>query len=339
MPDKLKGQTLIGVCPCLFGPYLMMSKLSKLVPLCFFVLALGVSINAQVSSKAAAVSPIAAEHAASLAESGRCVEALPLLAKSAAHVTDRELQKRIGLDGVRCATTLQQQDPLFEFLRMLSRQFPHDPEVLYVLTHAFSDLSAGAARELARTAPTSIPALEMDADANEQERNWDAAEKDYRKILKENPRYPGIHFRLARLLLSKPNPAPDFRDEATKELQQELEIDPSNAGAEYVLGELARQANDLSAAEQHLSKATQLDPSFPDAYLGLGMSLIADKKYEEAVAPLEKAVRLQPDNPAAHYSLATAYARTGRREDAEREFDLQKKAAERAAGPGAQAPQ
>jgi Flp pilus assembly protein TadD len=69
------------------------------------------------------------------------------------------------------------------------------------------------------------------------------------------------------------------------------------------------------------------------------MSLIADKKYEEAVAPLEKAVRLQPDNPAAHYSLATAYARTGRREDAEREFDLQKKAAERAAGPGAQAPQ
>ncbi len=100
---------------------------------------------AQVSSKTAAVTPAAAEHAASLAESGRCAEALPLLAKSAAHITDKELQKRVGLDGVRCATTLQQQDALLDFLRMLSRQFPHDPEVLYVLTHAYSDLSARAA--------------------------------------------------------------------------------------------------------------------------------------------------------------------------------------------------
>lgn len=317
----------------------MMRKLSKLAPLIFLLLAVAVSSLAQVSGKAAPISPNAAEHAASLAESGRCTEALPLLTKSVVHVTDKELQKRIGLDGVRCATTLQQQEPLLEFLRVLSRQFPHDPEVLYVLTHAFSDLSAASARELARTAPNSIPALEMDADANEQQRNWDAAEKDYQKILKENPRYPGIHFRLARLLLSKPNPAPDFAEQATKELQQELDIDPSNAGAEYVLGELARQAKDLAAAEQHLSRATQLDPSFSDAYLALGMSLITDKKYEEAVAPLEKAVKLQPDNPAGHYSLATAYARTGRKEDAEREFDLQQKAAERAGGPGAQAPQ
>jgi tetratricopeptide (TPR) repeat protein len=137
---------------------------------------------------------------------------------------------------------------------MLSRQFPHDPEVLYVLTHAFSDLSGSRCAGAGSTAPTSIPALEMDADASEQQGKWDEAEKDYRKILEQNPRYPGIHFRLARLLLSKPNPAPDFREQAKKELQQELEIDPSNAGAEYVLGELARQAKDLPAAEQHFPR-------------------------------------------------------------------------------------
>ena len=54
---------------------------------------------------------------------------------------------------------------------------------------------------------------------------------DYRKILEQNPRYPSIHFRLARLLLSKPNPAPDFAEQAKKELQAELAIDPANAGA------------------------------------------------------------------------------------------------------------
>ena len=166
----------------------MSRTLFKLGPPICLVFAAGFSALAQVSSKTAAVTPAAAEHAASLAESGHCAEALPLLLKSA-HVADKELQKRIGLDGVRCATVLQQQDALFEFLRNLSRQFPHDPEVLYVLTHAFSDLSTHAARELATTAPNSVPALEMDADASEMQGKWDQAEKDYRKILEENPRY------------------------------------------------------------------------------------------------------------------------------------------------------
>jgi tetratricopeptide (TPR) repeat protein len=315
----------------------MMRKTSKLVSLIFLLLA-GSSL-AQVSSKTAGVSPAAAEHAATLAESGRCAEALPILAKTAAHITDKELQKRVGLDGVRCASTLQQQQPLQDFLLMLSRQFPRDPEVLYVLTHAYSDLAARAASQLATSAPTSIPALEMDADASEQQGKWDQAEKDYRAILEKNPRYPGIHFRLARLILSKPSPPPDFAEQAKKELQQELEIDPANAGAEYVMGELARQAQDLPEAVKHFSKASEFDPNFADAYLGLGMSLLAQKNYADAVAPLEKAVKLQPGNPAGHYSLATAYARTGRREDAEREFALQQKTSGAAPGQGAQTPQ
>lgn len=315
----------------------MMRIFAKLPSSAVLLFAMGASTSAQVSSKPAVpVTAAAAEHAATLAESGKCTEALPTLAKAAPHITDKALQKRAGLDGVRCATTLQQQEPLQDFLRMLSREFPHDPEVLYILTHAYSDLAARAASELATTAPSSIPALEMDADAAEQQGKWDQAEKDYGKILAQNPRYPGIHFRLARLILSKPNPPSDFAEQAKKELQRELEIDPANAGAEYVLGELARQAQDLPQAEQHFSRATELDPNFADAYLGLGMTLLAEKKYPDAVAPLERAVKLQPANPAGHYSLATAYARTGRREDADREFALQQKTSAPAGAQGAQ---
>jgi tetratricopeptide (TPR) repeat protein len=317
----------------------MMLNLAKLSPSVLLFCVVGPSL-AQVPAKSAiAVTPAAAEHAATLAETGRCAEALPTLAKAAGHLTDKELQKRVGLDGVRCATTLQQQEPLQDFLRMLSRQFPHDPEVLYILTHAYSDLAARAAADLATLAPTSISAIQMDADASEQQGKWDQAEKDYRRILEQNPRYPGIHFRLARLILSKPNPPPDFAEQAKKELQQELEVDPGNASAEYVLGELARQAQDLPGAIQHFSRAIERDQSFSDAYLGLGMTLLAQKNYPEAVAPLEKAVKLQPANPAAHYSLATAYARTGRREEADREFALQQKTTSPAGAQGAQPPQ
>ena len=195
-----------------------MRKFSKLSPSIFLAIAV-VSSTAQVSSKTAGVSSNAAEHAAALAESGGCSEALPSLAKAAPHLTDKELQKRVALDGVRCATLLKQSGSLLDFVRLLNQQFPHDPEVLYVSVHAYSDLSNRSAQELARTAPNSIPALEMDAEANEVQGKWDQAEKDYRKILEENPHYSGIHFRLARLILSKPNPAPDFQEQAKKELQ------------------------------------------------------------------------------------------------------------------------
>jgi tetratricopeptide (TPR) repeat protein len=317
-----------------------MYKFSRLTLLISLALAVSVSSAAQAPSKINTVSPnAAAEHAASLAENGNCSEALPLLAKTAAHITDKDLQKRAALDGLRCATLLQQSGALLDFVRILNQQFPHDPEALYVLVHAYSDLSTRAAQELAHTAPTSIPSLEMDAEANEVQGKWDQAEKDYRKILEENPRYPGIHFRLARLLLSKPNPPPDFQEQAKKELLQELDIDPANAGAQYVLGELARQAGDFPEAVQRFTKAIQLDPNFADAYLGLGVSLLTEKKYAEAVAPLEIAVKHQPGNPAAHYNLATAYARTGRKEDAQREFALQQQAADRTGGQGAQTPQ
>jgi tetratricopeptide (TPR) repeat protein len=301
---------------------------------------LPVAAGAQAHAKTGVlVSTSSAEHAVSLAETGHCSEALPVLTRTASHITDKELQKRAALDGVRCASLLQQQEPLLDLLRVLNQHFPHDPEVLYLTVHAYSDLSSQAAQELSQTAPTSVPGLEMDAETNEVQGKWDRAEKDYRKILDENPRYPGIHFRLARLLLSKPNPEPDFQDQAKKELQQELEIDPSNAGAEYVLGELARQGQDLPEAIRHFTKATQLNPTFADAYLGLGMSLLAQKSYAEAVAPLQTAVKLQPENPGAHYGLATAYARTGRKEDADREFALQQQAAARTGGQGAPPPQ
>jgi len=315
-----------------------MLRLLKLSSLIFLALAMNILSTAQVSSKTAGVSSNAAEHAALLAEGGHCSAALPLLSSTVAHLTDKALQKRVGLDGVRCATLLEHWDRLVDFLQVLNREFPHDPEVLYISVHAYSNLSTRAAEELARTAPNSISALEMDAEANEVQGKWDRAEKDYRKILEENPRYPGIHFRLARLLLSEPNPPADFREQATEDLQQELKIDPSNAGAEYILGEIALQAGEFDEAIARLTKATQLNPNFGDAYLGLGVSLSSERKYAEAVAPLEMAVRLEPSNPAAYYSLGTAYSRTGRKAEAEHEFTLQA-AIEHAGAQGEQNPQ
>src|SRR5215472_14755551 len=79
--------------------------------------------------------------AVALAESGHCVEALPLLKKSIRQVNDSDLKKRIGLLGLNCAMTHNAPYDSLEFLQVLTREFPRDPEVLYAATHAFSDLS------------------------------------------------------------------------------------------------------------------------------------------------------------------------------------------------------
>jgi cytochrome c-type biogenesis protein CcmH/NrfG len=109
-----------------------------------------------------------------------------------------------------------------------------------------------------------------------------------------------------------------------------LKVNPRNAGAEYVLGEMARQAREWPRAADHFAKAARLNPYFADAHIGWGRSLISDRKFEEAVKPLEHAVKLQPENPAARYHLAIAYSRTGRKQEAERESEAFKQASEKA---------
>jgi len=279
------------------------------------------SLSAQTpKAQPAGGSASAAQQGLNLAKGGRCEQALPLLRKSAQQLTDKDLKREVGFAGVRCAMAYNRPDAAMEFLRLLNREFPHDPDVLYVSVHTYSDLSTWAAQQLATTAPNSYQAHELNAESLELQGKWDQAASEYQKILEQNPRIPGIHFRVARLLLSKPNPSPTVAEDARRELKQEIEIDPNNAGAEYVLGELARQESQWPDAIAHFTRAAKLDTGFGDAYLGLGVCLLSAKQFSEAVAPLETAVKLEPRNPSAHYNLAMAYNRTGRKQEADKEF-------------------
>jgi tetratricopeptide (TPR) repeat protein len=306
------------------------SRRSLCPPLLFFCLLAVTSVaSAQTSQRPA--TPVAgaeADRAVNLAESGHCAEALPLLKKSIRQTASRDLKKRIGLDGLRCAMTHSTPYDSLEFLAVLSRDFPHDPEVLYAATHAYSDLSMRSSQDLAQEAPFSFQVHQLNAEALELQSKWDEAAAEYRKILEINPMLPGIHARLGRALLSKPGPSPTEVDQARKNFEEELEIDPRNPTAEYVLGQLAADSNDSSTAIRHFQRATKLDAGFAEAYLGLGTSLNSAKRFPEAIVALEAYEKLAPDSPTGHYQLAFAYAGAGRRDDANREAALQRQTAE-----------
>lgn len=304
-----------------------MTRFLLLLGVCYL---LPIGVVAQAPAKSASSDPSSATtRGLKLAESGRCQEALPILKKSGPLTADKQLKLRAGLATLRCALSLQQTDTAVNALVWLNRDFPSDPDVLYVTTHAFSDLSANAAMQLARTAPQSYQAHELNAETLEMQGKWDEAAAEYEQILKTQPDLPGIHYRLGRIILSKPA-KPTTPDDAREELQAELKIDPNNAGAEYVLGELARQAQRWDEAIVHFSRAAKLDANFSDAFLGLGYSLNAIDRYAEAIPPLEIAVKLQPANPTGHYQLTVAYGRAGRKEDAQREMAIFQQTSEKA---------
>ena len=153
---------------------------------------------------AAAVDPSSsAQQAITLAEQGRCQEALPLLKRVAPRLADKQLRYHAAMAETRCAMALDQNDTAIETLLRLKREFPGDPEVLYIMVHYLSQIAARTSQELAATAPTSSQAQKLEAEAFESQGKWDEAAGIYKGILKQNPSLDGIHYRLGQVLLSK----------------------------------------------------------------------------------------------------------------------------------------
>jgi tetratricopeptide (TPR) repeat protein len=279
---------------------------------------------AQASKSTATVDFAAsAAQGVGLAEKGRCREALPLLKKAIPHLSDKQLKFEAAMASARCAMSLDQVETTVDTLLLLNREYPHNPEVLYVTIHYFSELANRSEQDLVNSAPGSYQAHKLDAEGLESQEKWDEAAAEYRNILEENPKLPDIHYRLGRILLSKQPPAVE---EAKKEFDAELAIDPNNAAAEFMLGDIARQAQQWDDAIAHFSRALKMDAGFEEAYLGLGMALNAAGKNAEAVGPLESYVKMEAADPAGHYQLSIAYAKLGRKDDAKREMALQREA-------------
>lgn len=249
---------------------------------------------------------------------------MPALKKAEVQNPPKNVRYNLLMATARCAMSVERTETAVQALLELGREFPHDPEVLYITTHFYSELASRASEDLAASAPTSPQAEQLEAEAFESHNDWDSAAGEYRRILEQNPQHHGIHYQLGRILLLKSPPDPE---NARKEFEEELKIDPTSASAEFMLGETARQAGQWEEAASRFSKAAEFDAGFDEAYLALGMSLNSAGKFGDAVRPLETYIQRQPADPAGHYQLATAYARTGRKEQAEKEMELERDAA------------
>lgn len=287
-----------------------------------------IALLAAVSAVLLCCQETPAAHAVQLALAGRCSEAMPLLKQVAPSGLDRESRRLVGKAGVRCAMILNQQADATAFLARLQQEFPADPDILFLAVHVYSDLSQNNSQALLKSAPDSQEVIQLNAESFEKQGDLPKAIAEYRLLIQRAPGMPGIHYRIGGLIMSGPANSTSA-EEARKEFEAELKVYPQNAAAEYYLGVLAQQADQIPDAIDHFTRSAKLYPDFAEAHLGLGRALLDSGKTTEAVSPLETAARLAPENPNIHFALATAYQRLGRKTEAVREFALQKSASEK----------
>jgi len=222
----------------------------------------------------------------------------------------------------QCGMSVDQEDAVVESLLLLNREFPDDSKVLYITTRYYSELANRAAQRLLDRAPSSAEAQALIAEAYQARGEYENAAAKYRKTLEQYPNQPGVHYQLGRIILAKPL-TPASAEEARREFEEELKINPGSPAAEFMLGDLAWREQKSEEAIEHFSRATKLDVTLAQPYLGLGIALNGAGRFRDAIESLKKYVQLDPADPAGYYQLAIAYARTGNRQEAERQRALQ----------------
>src|SRR5258708_7618050 len=158
---------------------------------------LGIQANAQEKP---------AERGVQLALEGNCAEAMPLLKQAMAATADKELQRKIGKGGVRCAMLLNQPADATTFLSWLQKEFPRDPDILFLGVHVYSDLAMLNSQTLMNTAPDSVEVIQLDAENFEKQGDLQKAIAEYRVLLQRAPQMPVIHYRIGALILLQPTP-------------------------------------------------------------------------------------------------------------------------------------
>jgi len=229
-----------------------------------------------------------------------------------------ELRRLAGLALAQCHLSHNRLDAALPIVGELEKQFPADADVLYEAAKLHMRAWNDVVFQMFQKTPASYRVNQISAEIFEVQGRYGDAIVEYRKAIGKNPAAVNLHFRLARALLMQSH-TPDGMREARAEFEAELKLNPSDALAEYEIGQILLTENKPQEAAPRFDRALVLAPDFSEAVLAVARMRSDAKRYDDAIQLLERAVRLQPENESAHYNLMLAYRNAGRPKDAARE--------------------
>ena len=80
---------------------------------------------------------------------------------------------------------------------------------------------------------------------------------------------------------------------------QGLSKEPSSAFGHFLKGSLYSAAGDVQQAEKELQRSLELDPRLAKAHLALVNLYLREKRTTEAIAELQNFLKISPDDPMA----------------------------------------
>jgi tetratricopeptide (TPR) repeat protein len=252
------------------------------------------------------------------AATGQCGAATPTLESAFGAKTDANLRKLAGLALAQCRIAAKQFAEAEPVVRRLEAEFPTDADVLYVSADLHMKAWNDAIYRMYRNAPSSYRVNELSAEVFEAQSKYPEAAAEYRKAIAKNPKAINLHYRLGRVLLLEAHDAAALAA-ARKEFEAELQLNVSDAAAEYQIAQILQAEGDRAGAGSHFERAIELRPDFPEVLVAVAKTRMEAKRYADAAVLLEHAVRIEPRSEVAHYNLMLAYRNAGRTADAQRE--------------------
>jgi TolB-like protein/Flp pilus assembly protein TadD len=145
----------------------------------------------------------------------------------------------------------------------------------------------------------------------EFDHDWSAAEREYRRAIELNPRYPTAHHWYGGFLS-----AMGRHEEALRQAEAARALDPLSLIIQTWMGLRFYFAGKYEEAIAEYNKALELDPNFAPAHWHLGWAHEQTGRFEEAIAEAERALSLDDGNLLYLSSLGHAYARAGMNHEA-----------------------
>ena len=168
-----------------------------------------------------------------------------------------------------------------------------------------------AVRKAIELDPTLSYAHALLANAYEEDWRWADAQAEYKLALELNPNDAAAHLGYSDWLLSQ-----GHTDEAQEWVRRARELDPVGVDSANV-GWTLFLSRHFEEAIRELQSAIALQPDDAGAYWLLGFALSGNGQNEEAIPVLKKALLLSGNNnPAVMGVLVRAYARAGHRSEA-----------------------
>jgi tetratricopeptide (TPR) repeat protein len=207
---------------------------------------------------------------------------------------------------------LQQFDRAADALSQVQGVTSENVEASYWLSRTYQALGAEAYVQLEESFPNSWRTYQLRAEGYALRQDLDDALKEFQVALQLQPNEAELHEALGELYLDNHSD-----DEAQTELQTALGLDPSRPHALYLLGRLYVQNRENEKALPYLQRAVRLQPDSAEASSLLGTVYVRMGQFANAIPKLEKAAPLDHYGNV-HYQLYLAYKKVDQTELAQK---------------------